>query len=113
MKECINFEILFGGKIRNFISLCFSPSHSSNTFEDFANKFKRNLDEVANQSLYLIVVLGDFNVESSNWYKHEKTTYKGSKIDAITFQFGFQKLIKEPNHILTDSSSCIDLLFTS
>ena len=59
------------------------------------------------------VVLGDFNVKSSNWYKHDKTTYEGSKIDAITSQFGLQQLIKEPTHILTDSSSCIDLLFTS
>ena len=53
------------------------------------------------------------NVKSSNWYKHDKTTYEGSKIDAITSQFGLQQLIKEPTHILTDSSSCIDLLFTS
>ena len=33
--------------------------------------------------------------------------------DIITSQFGLQQLIKEPTHILTDSSSCIDLLFTS
>ena len=61
----------------------------------------------------LTVVLGDFNTKSPNWYKHDQTTYKGSKIDAVTSQFCLQQLIKEPTHILGNSSSCIDLIFTS
>ena len=31
----------------------------------------------------------------------------------MTSQFGLQQLIKEPTHILTNSSSCINLFFTS
>ena len=57
--------------------------------------------------------LGDFYTKSSNWYKYDKTTYKGSKIHAVTSQFGLQQLIKEPTHILGKSSSCIDLIFIS
>ena len=34
-------------------------------------------------------------------------------MDAVTSQFGLQQLIKEPTHILGNSSSCIDLIFTS
>ena len=75
-----------------------SPSQSSDTFEDFSDNLELNLDKIANKSAYLLVVLGDFNVKSSNWYKHDKTTYEGSKIDAITSQFGLQQLIKEPTH---------------
>lgn len=36
---------------------------------------------VANKNSYLIIILVDFNATSSNWYKHDKTTYEGSKID--------------------------------
>ena len=36
-----------------------------------------------------------------------------SNTKRVTSQFGLQQLIKEPTHILTDSSSYIDLLFTS
>ena len=93
-------EILFGDKICNLISLYCSP---------IADNFEFNLDKIATKSPYLIISLGDFNVKSSNWYKLKKTTYKGSKIDDVTSQFGFQQLIKEPTHILTDSSSYIDL----
>ena len=62
---------------------------------------------------YLIVILGDFNAKSTNWYKHDKTTYESSKIEAITSQFGLKQLFQEPTHILPNSSSCIDLVFTS
>ena len=42
----------------------------------------------------------------------DKTSYEGSKIDAITSQFGLQQLINEPTHLVADSS-CIDLIFIS
>ena len=42
-----------------------------------------------------------------------KQLNEDSKIDAITSRFGLQQLIKDPTHILTDSSSCVDLLVTS
>ena len=107
----MNFEISFGGKTCNFISLYRSPSQSSDNFEDFAGNLQLNLDKISNKSLNLLDVFGgNFNVKSSNWYKYDKATYEGSKIDAITNQFGLQQLIKEPSHVLTDSPSCIDLL---
>ena len=34
-------------------------------------------------------------------------------IDALTSKFGLQQIIKEPTHISAESSSCIDLIFTS
>ena len=61
----------------------------------------------------MIVILGDFNAKSSNWYKHDKTTCEGSKIEAITSQFGLKQSIQEPIHIVSNSSSCIDLVFAS
>ena len=42
--------------------------------------------------------------------KHDTATYEGSKIDAITSQFGLKQLIQEPIHILTVSSAGIDLI---
>ena len=95
-------EILFAGEICNFISLYRSPSQSHDVFETFADK-----------NPYLIVILGDFNAKSTNWCKHDKTTYEGSKIEAITSQFGLKQFIQEPTHILSNSSSCINLVFTS
>ena len=99
MEECINFETSFAGKVCNFISLYRSPSQSNDIFETFADNFELNLDTIAKENPYLIVILGDFNAKSSNWYKHDKTTYEGSKIEAITSPFGLKQLIPEPTHI--------------
>ena len=112
LEECINFRISFAGEICNFISLCCAPSQSHGFFGTFADNLELNLGTIGNKNHYLIVILGDFNDKSSNWYKHDKTTYEGSKIDPITSQFGLQQLTQE-NHTLSNSSSCTDLIFMS
>ena len=38
---------------------------------------------------------------------------KGVKLNFFTYQFGLSQIIKEPTHILENSSSCIDLIFTT
>ena len=43
----------------------------------------------------------------------DKTRFEGSTIESITSQFGLHQLINEPTHLLQNSSSCIDLIFTS
>ena len=113
LQECLIFEILIGGVLCNFISLHLSPIQSSDSFEEFADNLQLPLDKISKQNPFLTVVLGDFNNKSSNWYKHDKTTYECSNVDAVTSQFDLQQLIKEPTHILKNSSSCIDLIFTS
>ena len=102
-----------GGKLCNFSSLYRSTSQSSDSFEEFVDNLKLSLDKISNQNPFLTVVLGDFNGKSSDWYKHDKTTYEGSRINAVSSQFGLRQLLKEPAHILGNSSSCIDLKFTS
>ena len=63
--------------------------------------------------LLLMVALGDFNAESNSWYRNDSTDTEGSKIDILTSTFGFHQIINEATHILNNSSSCIDLIFTS
>ena len=113
MEECIKFEISFAGKVCNFPSLYRSSSQSHAIFETFNDNLELNSDTIANKTPYLIVILGDFNGKSSDWYKHDKTSYEGSEIEVITSQFGLKQLIQEPTRIVSNSSSCIDVVFTS
>ena len=68
---------------------------------------------MADKNSYLMVALGDFNAKSNSWYRNDSTDTEGSKIDIVTSTFGFHQIIKEATHILNNSSSCIDLIFTS
>ena len=58
------------------------------------------------------IILGDFNARSNSWWIGDIETSEGSGINALTTSYGFQQLISEPTHILNNSSSCIDLIFT-
>ena len=113
LHECINFEIRIGGKLCRFVSLCRSPSQSQNDFESFAKNFGLNIYTSTAHNTFLNVVLSNFNVKSNLWFKGDKTTYEGSKIDGITSTFRLQQIINELTHIIGDSSSCINLKFTS
>ena len=100
------------GKLCRFLSLYCLPNQLSDHFELFASNFELNIDVDTANNRFLTVVLGDFSINPNLWFKGDKT-YEGSKIDAITSQFRLQQLIIEPTHLVADSSSCIDLIFTS
>ena len=87
LQECIHFEIKIADKICTFISLHRSPCQSKDEFESSADNLEVNLDLVVHRNPYLIVVLGDFNVQTKGWYPLGKTTYEGARIDGITSQF--------------------------
>ena len=103
---------MIGGNLFRFVSLYRWPHQSQDDFESFANNFELNIYAVTSNNPFLTVILGDFNIKSNLWFKGDETSYEGSKIDAITSQFGLQQLINEPTHLVADSSSAIDLIFT-
>ena len=113
MQECINFEIKIKNKLCNFITLYRSPNQCQDHFELFINNFELNLDSIMTNNLFLTDILGAFHAKSSLWYNNDITTYEGFKIDGVTSDFELQRIIKKPTNIIGDSSSCIDLIFTT
>ena len=88
LQECIVSQVLIANKLCNFIFLYRSPSQPTDTFDQLADNLELTLSEVANHNPVLVVILGDFNVKSENWCKHDKTSYKRAEIDALTTQLG-------------------------
>ena len=60
-----------------------------------------------------VLMIGDFNAKSCNWSINDTTTPEGAQLDSITSLYGMKQLIPEPTHILQQSSSCIDPIFTN
>ena len=65
------------------------------------------------QNPHFILVTGDFNIRSSSWWKNDLTTSEGNQVAAITSSCGLSQLICKPTHILPNSSSYIDLIFSN
>ena len=71
------------------------------------------METLCQNNPFLIVLMGDLNIKTKNWYSPDKSSYEGNEIENITAQFRLQQIIKKSTHILNTSSSCIDLIFTS
>ena len=112
LQEYINFEVSVGNKKCRFIHL-YRTSQSQDEFHNFLANLEMNLDEPFSSNLFLTTVSGEFNAKSNKWSEGDRSTIEGSKIDFLTFQFGLSEIIKEPTQILENSSSCIDLIFTT
>ena len=72
-----------------------------------------NLDDSFNSNPFLTTVIGDFNAKSNKWSEGDRSTIEESKIDFLTSHFLLSQTIKETTHILENSSSSIDLIFTA
>lgn len=68
---------------------------------------------MADKNPYMMVFVGDFNAKYNLWYADDNKSIEESKIDILTNIFDFNQTINEPTHNLNNSSSYIDLIFTS
>ena len=53
------------------------------------------------------------NVKRPKWYPLDKNNAGGEALQAYTATAVSSQLVNKPTHYVTDSSSCIDLIFTS
>ena len=110
LNECLVLEINIQNKKGFVISLYRSLSQSNDEFDQFLLNFEKLISDKMSQNPHFILVTGDFNVRSSSWWKNDLTTREGGQVDTITSSYGWSQLIREPTHILPNSSTCIDLI---
>ena len=113
LNKCVRFELMVGDTLCNFIVLYRSPSKSQDQFESFKETLELSLESAMQNNPFFVVLLGDFNAESSNWCKNDINTSEGKVIENISSQSALHQTISKPTHILEASPSCIDLIFTS
>ena len=59
-----------------------------------------------------ILITGGFNSRTSNWCLGDPVTPKGARVEALTYSYGLNQLVKTPANLLQNSATCIDLVFT-
>ena len=48
----------------------------------------------------VVLITGDFNVRSTNWWKNDNCTSEGIKAYLLTTPYGLIQIISDPTHIL-------------
>ena len=113
LKECLLLEIFIGNKRGFVLSLYRSPSQSQEEFYDLLFSLDQLLSKMISQNPIFLLVTGDFNARNSSWWKNDCLTREGNEIESLTYSYGLTQLITDPTHILQNSFSCIDLIFTN
>ena len=89
-----------------------SPSQTAVEFDEFLSNLEKLLNFVKQSQPSFTIILGDFNARSKSWWPDDITSPEGRDIDSLTTVHGLQQLISEPTHLLPNSLSCTDLIFT-
>ena len=108
----MNFEVSISNKICYFIQLYRYPSQKQDDFQELKSNLETNIDVLSTNNSFLTDMIDDLNAKSSNWYLNDITSFEGSQIEFLASQFVVSQVITEPTHILGNSKSCIDLIFT-
>ena len=114
LPECLLFEISYNNQKCFIISLYRSPSQSANEFQVFLKELENIIESICSPgNSDLVIINGDSNAKLSIWKPDNPDTVEGIKINSMTSSYGLTQIIPVATHILPNSSSCIDLLFTN
>ena len=113
LKECLIFEVSNNNKRGYVVSMYRSPSQTSNDFNSFTTNLEKLLISISGTNPHFILMIGDFDAKSNNWSSNDTTTAEGAQLDYLTSLHDMKQVIAEPTHILENSSSYIDLIFSN
>ena len=88
------------------------PSQTSDEFDLFLDRLQLIVDRIKNCKPHCIVITGDFNCRSKQWWPGDVELPEGSALDEFIESNNLSQLIDEPPNIRTTGMSCIDLIIT-
>ena len=99
--ECIVYEIQLNRKKYLFAVIYRSPSQIPEEFDNFSMNFELMLSKRHSENPFCVIITGDFNCRSTQWWENDIENNEGKLFEPL-----------EPTHLMGDSKSCIDLIFT-
>ena len=107
LPECVVCEIQINKKKYFFVVIYRSPSQSQSEFDNFTINFELLLSKMHAENPFCIVITGDFNCRSTQWWEHDIENNEGKIFEPFVSELGLHQLISEPTHFMGDSKSCI------
>ena len=112
LPECIVREIHLNRKKYFSVVVYRSPSQNHSEFENFMTNFELLLSKMHAENPFSVIITGDFNCHSSQWWENDIENNEGKLFEIMTSDLGLHQLISEPTHLMNESKSCIDLIFS-
>ena len=113
IKDCLVTEINVNNEKCFFTCLYRSPSQSHDELERFCANFDLLLSNINDLHPTCSIALGDFNAKYSKSCASDKNNSVVIELDNITMTSGYNQVIDKTTHYINESSSCVDLIFSS
>ena len=110
LSQCVLCEVTLQSQ-KGYVIVIYS-SQSTVEFNEFLSNFKNLLNFVKGLKPSFTIIMGDLNARSKSWWPDEITSPEGTDINSLTTMRGLHQLISDPAHLLPNSLSCINLIFT-
>ena len=88
------------------------PNQTNDEFDLFLDRPQLTIDRIKGCTPHCIVVTGDFNCRSKQWWPGDVELPEGLALDEFIESNNFTQLIDEPTNIESTGVSCIDLIIT-
>ena len=111
LKDCLVTEINVNNEKCFFTCLYRLASQNHGELEHFCTNFDLHLWNINNLYPTYSIVLGDFNAKCSKWCASDKSNTADIELDNISMKYN--QMIDKPTHYINESSTCIDLIFSS
>ena len=89
-----------------------SPNQSSEEFQLFIDKLQLILNNINNERPHSVIITGDLNCRSSQWWTEDIENLEGTTLDELIETNNMHQLIDEPTNVRREGMSCIDLIIT-
>ena len=112
LPECVVCEIHINKRKYFFTVVYRAPCQDQDEFKSFSDNFELLISNLQSENPFSIVITGDFNCRSNQWWGDDIENTEGKLFEPLTSDLGLHQLISEPTHLMNNSKSCIDLIFT-
>ena len=113
LKECLVTRITVKNEKCFLTCLYRSPSQNREQFQSFCDSLDILMNNINSLNPAISITTGDFSGKCLKWYTFDTSDNIGKELDTITSTVGYSQIIDKPTHFTNNSSSCIDLIFTS
>ena len=108
LDESVKFKMAL-----NFFFLTVLYRQSNEQFSLFRQRWEETIININDCSPTIAIYIGDFNAGNSEWWIGDSTNLQGTELAELTAQYSLNQVINGSTHILLNSASCIDLIFTT
>ena len=93
-----------------FVAIYRSPNQSGEEFDLFQENFQNIIDNIKDLRPHCVILTGDFNCRSNQWWPGNKNLHGGMALDELFESYNMTQLIDQPTNIEPRGISCVDLI---